>query len=127
MVIVGILAAIAIPNFSKIMERSRLQDAKHNLMAIYAAQKDRNARGDGYCVEGCADDIAQINDPAGGLRLSIVDNGFAYSCDSTNGFQCTAIQSNGDYDVIVSNDQLVLTGDEAFRNPRCVAAGGACP
>src|SRR5689334_752700 len=39
--IIGILAAIAIPNFVKFQARSKQSEAKANLKAMYAAEKDK--------------------------------------------------------------------------------------
>ncbi|MEM6731515.1 MAG: prepilin-type N-terminal cleavage/methylation domain-containing protein [Myxococcota bacterium] len=51
--IIGILAAIAIPNFIKFQARSKQSEAKANLKAIFTAKKaalaERNDWGCGFC------------------------------------------------------------------------------
>ena len=46
--IIGILAAIAIPNFSKFQSKAKQSEAKTNLKAIYTAAKSRFAEKDDY-------------------------------------------------------------------------------
>jgi len=49
--IIGVLAAIAIPNFIKFQARSKQSEAKANLKAIYTAQKAYFAENDKYSKE----------------------------------------------------------------------------
>ena len=48
-IIVGILATLAIPNFSKAIEKTKVKDAQTTLAALYSAEKvyrlDQNAYG----------------------------------------------------------------------------------
>ncbi len=46
--IIGILAAIAIPNFIRFQARSKQSEAKHSLRAIFTGQKARFAEKEGY-------------------------------------------------------------------------------
>ena len=50
--IIGILAAIAIPNFVKFQCRSKQSEAKGNLKSIYVSQESYRAENDTYI--GCA-------------------------------------------------------------------------
>jgi len=49
--IIGILAAIAIPNFIKFQARSKTGEAKQNLKAFYTAQKAYYQEHDKYCSD----------------------------------------------------------------------------
>ena len=49
--IIGVLAAIAIPNFIKFQARSKQSEAKANLKAIFTAQKAYFAENDKYSAE----------------------------------------------------------------------------
>jgi type IV pilus assembly protein PilA len=49
--IIGILAAIAIPNFIRFQARSKQAEAKTNLKAIFTGQKSRYAERDRYSAE----------------------------------------------------------------------------
>src|SRR3974390_1196322 len=46
--IIGILAAIAIPNFIRFQAKSKQSEAKTNLKAIFTAQKSYYGERDGY-------------------------------------------------------------------------------
>lgn len=46
--IIGMLAAVAVPQFSKFQARSRQSEAKANLSSLYSAQKSFNAEHGGY-------------------------------------------------------------------------------
>jgi type IV pilus assembly protein PilA len=46
--IIGMLAAVAVPQFSKFQARSRQSEAKSNLSSLYSAQKSFNAEHGGY-------------------------------------------------------------------------------
>ncbi len=46
--IIGILAAIAVPNFVKFQCRSKQSEAKTNLKSIYVAQESYRAENDAY-------------------------------------------------------------------------------
>src|SRR5689334_6924830 len=46
--IIGILAAIAIPNFIRFQARSKQAEAKNNMKAIFTGQKSRFAEKDSY-------------------------------------------------------------------------------
>lgn len=60
--IIGILAAIAIPNFVKFQCRSKQSEAKNNLKALFAAQESYRAEFDTYVEFGVLNQDA-INDP----------------------------------------------------------------
>lgn len=56
--IIGILAAIAIPNFNRFQAKSKQSEAKVNLKAIFTAAKARLAEKDAYAV--AANDAAAL-------------------------------------------------------------------
>ncbi|MCL2012469.1 MAG: prepilin-type N-terminal cleavage/methylation domain-containing protein [Cystobacterineae bacterium] len=76
--IIGVLAAIAIPNFIKFQARSKQSEAKANLKAIFTAQKAFFAENDKYSNQTGKIGFA----PERGNR-------YAYRLDST----CTATES----------------------------------
>ena len=51
--IIGILAAIAIPNFVKFQCRSKQSEAKGNLKALYVAEESYRAEYDTYTAANC--------------------------------------------------------------------------
>jgi type IV pilus assembly protein PilA len=77
--IIGILAAIAIPNFVKFQCRSKQSEAKGNLKALYVAQESYRAEFDTYlasCAGGCTAATNDIGFQAKGQKIR-------YSYDST--------------------------------------------
>jgi prepilin-type N-terminal cleavage/methylation domain-containing protein len=93
-VIVGILAAMTIPNMSTTVERTRSRSAKYNLVAIYNAQKRFKLRNNVYFYTGATNATkANIN---ANLNLNIEDSYFTYNItpythtDGGIGFNATA-------------------------------------
>lgn len=86
-VIVGVAAAFAIPNFVTSMEKSKAQAAQNNLYALIAAQQKYFEDFSNYCLVACGDSTANINTH---LHLELSDS-FAYSCNNTTlPYICTA-------------------------------------
>lgn len=112
-VIVGIMAGFAIPNYARSMERSHRRDAENNLLVIHAAQQLYAARNDGlYWGNG---DLAAINS---NLDLNILSNGMTYACAGGGAtYTCTAARNGGWV--------FTITITEAV--PANAACGGNCP
>jgi type IV pilus assembly protein PilA len=88
LIIVGIAAAITIPNIISSMEQTKAQMARNNLYAISAAQEkyfeDQNPNS--YCTTTCGNTSALD----ASLQLSISDT-FQYSCSASGSYySCTA-------------------------------------
>jgi prepilin-type N-terminal cleavage/methylation domain-containing protein len=122
LMIVGILAAIAIPNFTISIERARAKDARQNLLTIYAAEQDYKYRTGAYCTAAC-DNLTNINTV---LSLNIPANGVMYDCNHVlGGFRCFAYHdtdNNGAADDPgftwqLDNAGIVLAG--GAQNPSC--------
>lgn len=60
--IIGILAAIAIPNFVRFQCRSKQSEAKTNLKAIYVAQESYRGENDTYLSVAVAGFSGGVND-----------------------------------------------------------------
>lgn len=134
-VIIGILAAIAVPNISGYINRARYQDAQNNLLSIYAAQINRNARVGRYCIDNGAPNC--VNSANAGIDCRTMDGlnnclgvqvsnsgNIAYSCTSTTApFQCTANYNAGAFIMTINGNVAVnLTGAYnagGARNPNC--------
>jgi type IV pilus assembly protein PilE len=88
LIIIGIAAAVVIPNFSTPMAKSRAQNAVNNLLAIYSAQQNfYNNNNNNYCFSPGAfpncGSLAAINTA---LSLNIPDDGsYTYQCDNAFG------------------------------------------
>jgi type II secretory pathway pseudopilin PulG len=60
--IIGILAAIAVPNFIKFQCRSKQSEAKGNLKALYGSQESTRAESDAYvAITEIPDDLVGTN------------------------------------------------------------------
>lgn len=117
-VVIAIIAAFAVPNYQKSVERAHLRDAITQLQAVNAANQIYRARDGAYWPTVNGQDITSINT---NLGLNIIANGMTYNCDG-NGtiFSCTAVR-NGAVPFTVTVTEAVLSG----ANPSCTA--GACP
>ena len=129
LVIVGIAAAFALPNFSAPSEKARTTTAQNNLLAIYSAQQNYNNNYGSYCtvttgnVIPCGDTLANLNT---NLSLNIQDDGtYTYSCVA--GASCTATR------VGMATTNLVLTLNKVTNlsgvgvaNPVCNTANNWC-
>ncbi|MCI0570727.1 MAG: prepilin-type N-terminal cleavage/methylation domain-containing protein, partial [Myxococcaceae bacterium] len=69
--IIGILAAIAIPNFIKFQARSKQSEAKTNLKAVFTAQKSFFGEKDRYEIRG---DIIGFDPEKGNRYFYRLDN-----------------------------------------------------
>ena len=115
--IIGILAAIAIPNFVKFQCRSKQSEAKGNLKALYVAQESYRAEFDKYvtdCGAGC--NIGNTNDigfaPKGSkIRYTYNDA----TANNATQFTATANPAAG-FTAELASDQWTITEANAVSN-----------
>ena len=136
LVILTILAAVALPNYMTMMTQGAANAAQNNLIAIYNAQKTYYFANAAYCTSAnsVCNSLASINST---LSLNIADTKFTYTCNSTNGFTCTATNtSDGSLSLAVTNSPIILTGGTGCTtapwvapcNPSCATDVAAyCP
>ena len=121
-VIVAIIAAFAIPNYTKSIEQAHLKDAKANLTAIYAAQQIQHSEtGSYYPSSATTVNTAAINT---NLRLNIIEQGMTYTCTGVAGraqFTCHAVRSGSSPYTVRTTEAVLSSG-----NPTCIS-GAACP
>ncbi|OGX07834.1 MAG: hypothetical protein A2Z88_08705 [Omnitrophica WOR_2 bacterium GWA2_47_8] len=80
-IIIGVISALAIPNYRKTVERAHRQDAETQLIALHAANHIYRAQtGQTYLQAPTALDIDAINNALG---INLISNGMTYS------YQCT--------------------------------------
>ena len=131
LIIVGVLASMAIPDFIASTERARAQDAQNNLLSIYAAQLNYyNNNNQAGFFTGTCDDSANCT-LASTLGINIMLIGWTYSCTgNVSTFSCTATRS------AISGFTLTVTGPTTAidlvstgsgRNPSCTGPVGYCP
>ena len=122
-IIVGIIAAFAIPNYGTSVAQSHLQDAIMQLSAIRTANQVYRAKTGSYwpTVAG-AKLVGEINSS---LSLNIIENGMTYTCNTTTAgttFTCTATTTPpGDNSFTTTVTEAALSST----NPQCTT--GKCP
>jgi type IV pilus assembly protein PilA len=105
--IIGILAAIAIPNFVKFQCRSKQSEAKGNLKALYVAQESYRAEFDTYlaaCAGGCGALSNDIGFQAKGQKIRYVYT----TTGGQSSFTASATVGTG-FNGELSNDQWQIT------------------
>ncbi len=98
--IVGILAAIAIPNFVGMQKRAKTTEAKSNLGQIWTLQEAYRAENDTYVAPAGAIASGTHDGSTGWDELGFYPKGttrYAYSVTSASGTAFTA-QASGDLD-----------------------------
>ena len=121
--IVGIIAAFAIPNYSKAVERSRMKTALNNLACMASAEAGYVLQNNQYFGSS---DITIIN---ASLGLNIISNGVAYGClGDPSGYICWATWGGGSgmYSVLpyilpIERYMVLVTNTSTI--PRCYS----CP
>jgi type IV pilus assembly protein PilA len=98
--IIGILAAIAIPNFIRFQARSKQSEAKTNLKAIFTGQKSRYGERDAY-----ANALGDIGfSPERGNRYSFDLGTSVVAANAGVGFGCAAMQQRTAATVVQQQD-----------------------
>ena len=104
--IIGILAAIAIPNFVKFQCRSKQSEAKGNLKAIYVAEEAYRGEYDVYW--GTLSGASGIGFQAKGSKIR-----YSYAVSAgTSTFTATAIANTGE----LSSDAWSIDQDNGLLN-----------
>ena len=119
-IIMGIMAAFAIPNYGKSVAQTYLQDAIIQLSAIRTANQVYFARTSSYWPNsGETHGVDEINTA---LSLNLIENGLKYNCaaGAPATYSCTATRL-GTSTFTVTITQAALSDT----NPACTA--GSCP
>jgi prepilin-type N-terminal cleavage/methylation domain-containing protein len=121
LVIVGVLALVALPNYNAMVIQGSASTAQNNLISIYNAQKASYINNNKYYFSAaCPDTLNNINtSPL--LSLNLADTNFNYCCTNANGFTCTATN--------ISDGALILTvtgGTTAAPDPIVLPGGTTC-
>ncbi len=119
--IIGILAAIAIPNFVRFQARSKQSEAKTNLKALFTAQKSYYGEKDAYLSDGSVIGWA----PEQGNR-------YRYDIGSGAGTWTRPGTSPGGYSVILQDTTRIASAISAGTVPTAATSGaigpsGVCP
>ncbi len=91
LIVMGALAAVAVPSFTSMIQQSQAREGQNNLMQIYLAQKNRIARGLApYVSPNAYDTDTDGINAALGLSLTVRTAGAGYTCGTGSGtdFEC---------------------------------------
>jgi type IV pilus assembly protein PilA len=141
--IIGILAAIAVPNFVKFQCRSKQSEARGNLKAMYVAQESFKAEFDSYGQVGSINGAAAARSATNSIGFVPKGDRLRYQYNATAGtgtgtaasFAGNAIGSSADsgdmagdtWSVSELNDVCLGTVDRATScASRSTAASNAC-
>jgi len=122
--IIGILAAIAIPNFIKFQARSKQAEPKANLKALFVAQRSYFSERDTFSSLNA--DIGFV--PERGNRYAIWNGGATSTQSARNAAQENIVNTNSGYTVDTYKGYLAMTSG-AIDNVTATASvtgGGAC-
>lgn len=86
--IIGILSAIAVPNFKKYQAKSKQSEAKIQLAAIYNAEVGSSADWDTYAT--CLADLGYEVSPKGYYVVGFATAGTAHATITTRGGTCSS-------------------------------------
>ena len=120
--LIGIIAAFAIPNYSKTIDRAHVRDAVTQLTSIWSANKIYKVQNGQYWPPDTNSHlIAEINLTLG---LGIIENGMTYSCvqgaNPGTTFTCTA--TRGAITVTVTEAAINAPPITTVSNPGCSPA-----
>jgi prepilin-type N-terminal cleavage/methylation domain-containing protein len=118
-VIIGILAAMAIPRFMRVATKAKQSEAKQILKQIYTMQHAYFTMYESYCLDGV---IANSGNPFGFARINVdiqLPARYSYRMHLTGPtFICTATANLDDDDTIDTwtidnNGNLICTVDDS--------------
>jgi prepilin-type N-terminal cleavage/methylation domain-containing protein len=115
LVVAATIAALAINNFKRTLERGKHDNARLNLIAIHSAEQIYFAQNGTFTLSGA--NLSNINTF---FKLKIIDSDFNYNFNGNNtAFTITANRTNGQY-------LLTLTSSTPISdtNPSC---SNTCP
>lgn len=145
LIIVGVILAFTVPDYTTPTEQARAMNAQNNLLAIYTAQQNyANNNGGNYCTSissasaacqnaqtpadpNCADNLAAINC---NLSLNIPDDGtYTYGCwplrildPQGPVYPCTAVRNDSTSNltlIMLLNEAIQISGEQ---NPSCTVS-----
>lgn len=123
-ILIGIIAAFALPNYQKAILKAHERDAVVQLTVIHAALKIYEAQTNTYPTDSTLD-LTGINDRLG---LNVIANGmeYEYRSNDPDHFSVTAtwVDAVGNFTISVS--QIAIEQDGNSPNP-CCGTGVNCP
>ena len=109
--IIGILAAIAIPNFVKFQCRSKQSEAKGNLKALYVSEESYRAEADSYSpiatIPNGAGDVSTVTN-AVGFAPKGAKRRYSYSASADVATFSGSAVADGSFATELSNDAWTI-------------------
>ena len=123
--IIGILAAIAIPNFIKFQARSKQAEAKSNLKSIFTGQKSFFAEGDRYSMS--TGDIGFSPERGNRYAYSLVATNPLTAVIAENRTAAIAVPATGTTNGVGADFFRYTTGTAALGYPTAPTTGAGAP
>ena len=111
-VIIGILAAIAIPNFIAMQDRAKEGSTKANMHTVQLASEDYGVKNNGtYADDGVASLVLPANfaNPFAAASTALENRAFAAACTATSGLTSYGDTSQVNYNVKGYGKSAALT------------------
>lgn len=116
-VILGIISAIAIPNYTKTIISAQKKDALNNLKMIHSANQLYFSRTSSFFPTSSPANVTAINQE---LNINIIPGDLTYTCTGGgSAFSCTAVRSVSPTFTVTVTQAALSTA-----NPGC---SGYCP
>ena len=123
-VLLGMIAAFGIPNYSKSHDRVNEKTGQYNLSVIDSAMEMYRIRNAGYPDPGGLPDptvtISNISEINAALSLGIIEQNMTYACtddDDNTTFSCTAAEGGWTLSITQADDGIVC----------CLGGANLCP
>ena len=129
-IIVGILATLAIPQYTRAVERAKLAKARHALKLLFTAEAAYMAEQGSYRTGNCyIGNMHQFLGESAGIELTDLDNDLDWEycilASGLNGFTAYAARRSGEYQgCVLGYDSeglwfFSLGGSKPTPNPHC--------
>lgn len=108
-ILVGVIAAFALPNYSKSLNSAHRRDAEIQLASIHSANSIYHAQSGAYLPTGTGD-LSEINS---GLNLGIIANGVIYTYArgaSVNEYTAKAQYASGQCIEVTESGTVAISG-----------------
>jgi len=128
MMIIGVLAALAIPSYVTSLSQGSAKAAQNNLINIFSGEKNYYLNNNSFYISpyGPPNDLTNIDTK---LSLNIKDTSYNYVCNNTGGFQCKATSISNNNIVLKINNSVtgvVLLHGTNCATPNAVGCNPTC-
>jgi len=118
-VVLGIMAGFAIPNYQRAIQKSHERDATSQLIAMHAANLIYRSNTGTYLI-GTNLDHTDLNTSLG-INIIALDKTYDYSDEGADAYTCDVTWTGGSSTFTISLDESII---DPGVNPTC--SGGTC-